>query len=442
MKRGIVIGAGLAGLAAAYRLRKAGWQVMVLEETDRVGGRVITFGKDGYLIDGCATSICSHYVRYIDLMQELGLSDRLTQASNVFGVVRRGQVHYVNGLTPIRSFLGTSLMSPGEKLRFASGALKLRRYMAGVTLADPGASVVHDHLSIEDVVRDCFGDALTDSLMDPLMRVVTFGDVLHTTAIELFTGLVSASGRYMNVLGGLETLPRALAAQVEVELRSPARRIEKHGQGVEVHYEDANGSLHSTTADACILSCTFQQALALYPSLAVEAPLLAARKEFASSYVVHLGYGARTQLNPAAIALPRSEFPDNPAIFLDHNKAPDRAPSGCSLFTLYYCPEAVPKLKSWTEAETITHARSIIERFFPEVSNHLAMANVKFAPYGSHLAPPGHFKAVQELFARHPASDPVQVTGDYFSLPSQETAVAWGDRVARSVLSQHAGAAS
>ncbi len=40
--RGIVVGAGLAGLVAAYELERQGWQVTVLEARDRVGGRVVT----------------------------------------------------------------------------------------------------------------------------------------------------------------------------------------------------------------------------------------------------------------------------------------------------------------------------------------------------------------------------------------------------------------
>jgi len=49
-RRIVVIGAGIAGLAAAFRLPQAGANVLVLEATDRPGGRKTTDTVDGYVI--------------------------------------------------------------------------------------------------------------------------------------------------------------------------------------------------------------------------------------------------------------------------------------------------------------------------------------------------------------------------------------------------------
>uniref|UniRef100_A0AAR5QL07 SWIRM domain-containing protein n=1 Tax=Dendroctonus ponderosae TaxID=77166 RepID=A0AAR5QL07_DENPD len=47
----IVIGAGIAGLAAAQQLQQFGLEVIVLESRDRVGGRIATFRKGDYIAD-------------------------------------------------------------------------------------------------------------------------------------------------------------------------------------------------------------------------------------------------------------------------------------------------------------------------------------------------------------------------------------------------------
>ena len=49
-RRIVVIGTGIAGLAAAFRLQQAGANVLVLEGIDRPGGRLTTDTVDGYVI--------------------------------------------------------------------------------------------------------------------------------------------------------------------------------------------------------------------------------------------------------------------------------------------------------------------------------------------------------------------------------------------------------
>lgn len=70
-----VIGAGLAGLAAAYDLHRAGWRVTVLEARDRVGGRVHSLRSftDGLVAEAGGEFIEESHTRMIALAKQFGL---------------------------------------------------------------------------------------------------------------------------------------------------------------------------------------------------------------------------------------------------------------------------------------------------------------------------------------------------------------------------------
>ena len=62
MSRAVVIGAGFGGLAAAVRLRARGYDVVVLEANDQLGGRAARFEEQGYRFDAGPTVITAPYL--------------------------------------------------------------------------------------------------------------------------------------------------------------------------------------------------------------------------------------------------------------------------------------------------------------------------------------------------------------------------------------------
>ncbi|MEK7311716.1 MAG: oleate hydratase, partial [Chloroflexota bacterium] len=79
MKRAVIVGGGIAGLAAAYRLMQAvpDLAITLIESDSRLGGKIVTDRVDGFVIEGGPDTFLSHKPRGLGLCCELGLEDRL-----------------------------------------------------------------------------------------------------------------------------------------------------------------------------------------------------------------------------------------------------------------------------------------------------------------------------------------------------------------------------
>lgn len=73
----VVIGAGIAGLAAAHRLLQRGARVTVLEASERVGGKLLPGEIAGVRVDLGAESMLARRPEAVALAREVGLADRL-----------------------------------------------------------------------------------------------------------------------------------------------------------------------------------------------------------------------------------------------------------------------------------------------------------------------------------------------------------------------------
>ena len=130
----VVVGGGIAGLAAAYELPVAGLDARA-RSGDRLGGAIVTERFDGWVIDAGPDSLLVQKPAAVALCRELGLADRLvsTIEPRAAYVLREGRLHAI----PEGSFLGfpvragalakSSLFTWGGKLRMACEVVVPRR---------------------------------------------------------------------------------------------------------------------------------------------------------------------------------------------------------------------------------------------------------------------------------------------------------------------------
>ena len=121
----IVIGAGVAGLAAAYDLAKRGHEVAVYEASDRPGGQVRTFTVGGGRVEIFYHHLFRSDTDIVALIDELGLGDDLQWIDSNVGLHAGGRNYPFVGPIDLLRFDRVSLLT---RVRLGLGALYLRRY--------------------------------------------------------------------------------------------------------------------------------------------------------------------------------------------------------------------------------------------------------------------------------------------------------------------------
>ncbi|HUA18149.1 MAG TPA: hydroxysqualene dehydroxylase HpnE [Bryobacteraceae bacterium] len=138
MPTAIVIGGGLAGLAAAAALGGAGFQVDLFESRGFLGGRATSYpvpgGEDaGEVIDNCQHVLLRCCVNLLDFYGRLGVADRIHFHKKFYFLEPGGRTSVLEaGALPAPlhftgSFAKLSFLGPADKIAVARGLLALRR---------------------------------------------------------------------------------------------------------------------------------------------------------------------------------------------------------------------------------------------------------------------------------------------------------------------------
>ena len=372
----LIVGGGIAGLAAAYELQQLGRRVRLLEAADRLGGVIRTERVDDWTIDAGPDALLVQKPAAVALCRELGIADRLvsTLEPRTAYVLRDGRLHPL----PEGSFLGfplragalarSSLFTWGGKMRMAC------------EVVIPRARQDEDE-SIAAFVRRRFGAEAVEYLAEPLLAGIHAGDAERLSIGALFPRLLEAEqrtgsvirslralrmrpspqGAFVSLPGGVGELVEALSSALHpgsVVLSTRATQLRRAGAYA---IETATGLWQ---ARAVILAVPAYTAAALLRGIDTVLAGICDGISYASTATVAFGY-RRDQiqhpLNGSGFVVPRVERSPLLAATWVTSKWPDRAPPGFALLRAFLGGGRDPHRLDGSDQELADAARHALE---------------------------------------------------------------------------------
>jgi len=213
MKRLVIVGAGVSGLAAAYRLQQLdpAVQIVVLEQGQRVGGNAWTERCHGYQVEVGPNGFLDSKPTTVDLARDIGLGDRLVAAS---AAAARNRFLFLGGKLralpgSFAAFLASDLLSWRAKLSFL-----MERFRAG------RKNGVDE--SVDAFARRRAGAEVAETFADALVTGIHAGDPALLSVQAAFPRIAMLEKQYGSVLKGLAQTARQRRA--EAQARGEAQR--------------------------------------------------------------------------------------------------------------------------------------------------------------------------------------------------------------------------
>jgi protoporphyrinogen oxidase len=431
----VVIGAGLSGLGAAYRMQSVGHEVTVLERNDRPGGRCKALHRDGFIIDTCPEIAATSYKRWLALVREVGLGDEVVSTTPVISILRAGRMVDINigrTISGALSMLFTPALSWRGKLRFLSGLHGMREQLRSLDCDNLLASAELDdpNSNAEEFAVRALGREAAEYLIDPLMRSLGGSKMSTVSTLMVPYALSGWSDPLITLRGGLDRLPKAVASKLNVLYSTDVRQVRSTASGATVEYVDASGTPCILNADKCLITTQYPDAVRMYPRFKELGGNFASELKAANLMDVKIAYNKATRSKAWLANTPTIEDPELMCFMLSHNKSPDRAPHDHSLFTVVSDHAAFDHLNALNDEQLIVWARKHMENFYPEVRGHFLFGHVNRAPFGACFSDPGFYRRTAKLWEAIGTEPHVHLGGDMMNGASMEAALVGGERAA------------
>jgi protoporphyrinogen/coproporphyrinogen III oxidase len=424
----VIIGGGISGLAAAYRLRELAaarefpLEVKLLERSARCGGALETIRRDGFVIETGADSFLSEKVAAAELARRSGLGAELIPTREIYRktyVVRAGRlVEIPAGF----SLIAPAHLGPVFRSRLFSPLGKLRLALEPFIAARTG----NDDESLDSFVTRRLGREVLDRVAQALAGGIYTADPKRLSMAATMPRFVEMERRHGSVVkgmraaenarasrksdvsgarwsmflsfrNGMATLPETLAARLGASIRKGAEVVAMARNGGAWQIALASGD--SIDADAVICAAPAYAAARIVATIAPAAAKILGGISYASAATVNLTFREDDFDGPPrafGFVAPSGEHRRIIAGSFSSFKFEGRAPAGAILARAFVGGEMSREMMTLSDDEMVAAVRDEF-RGLLGVSAAPGFAEVRRWPDSMPQYEVGHLSRVAEI---------------------------------------------
>ena len=414
----LIVGSGLAGMGAAYELRKRGVSHTVLEASPQVGGRVMTEEVKGFRIDAGANLFLDAYGTVSAVAEDLGVAMERTPVPIIGGTYHNKKLHGFYGGRSLKNRLRTARTLLSFQLLSPKGVLRMLKFI-GMLRSRASRFSFDDHAPMLDLdtgenaaefVESNLGTELLERFVQPALSSFTLGapeevGAPHAMAVLWHFGLSGVVWPRMPKQGvGALAEALARAGRENTRLSTPVERIvleDGRAKGVVTRGGDF------VAADAVISATTASTAIGLAPGLPADMVEALARVTYSKCCRVVFGldsspfpqdwYGVAFLRQTDGLISGMS----NSAVLL-----PKTVPEGKALVHAFVIGEKAEELFALSDADIAKRVIAEARGYFPAIPAQPLFSRVYRWKEAVSLAPGGMMKAMAHLRRSSPSRTP------------------------------------
>lgn len=446
-KNVVVVGGGCAGLAAAYNLKKTGWNVTVLESADHVGGRMSIYkNDDGYLIDEYAQFVHPSYKRAKELMTELNLIQDLQPFELGAGMSvwfnNKWVSAFPNPNDPEAVAANKEWIDYMGAENFGAFVAYCEKYCAGKFYEGSTDWMMDadqdDGSNFGEFVKNNFGERVLEYFVQPVVASlgleypekcgVAFGlQIVWTVLVGGAAVLVGGLGRLANVIA--DYLGDGLRCN------TPAKEIViENGKVKGVLTED--GTFFECDKVLCATPAAI--ALKIIPALPDTMKKAIERVTYCRTIHATLFFDKKMTdgVKPVGGLLPR--YLDEPfcTCLFQSSRNPAALPNDHSdaISVFFFGEDKLPKYWDMDDDKVLEETYQILKKYFDQLPEYYLGGHVVRGPLANYTMPNGCPTAIKEMRDNHYRDvEGLFFTGDYMYTGSYESAINSGYNAARAV---------